>query len=167
MAPMPAALRENEGKTSRGNPSGGGDHALPTPPVHLGFSPRQAASGFRGRSRSLISAPAVLLSSAPDGHPRSLSFTRSLALSLSLSLSRSPSPPAPTSSPPLSHWKFPLHRRQASAVSNARSFFSPFFAAATLFSQPVFLSFPLYHNLSLSLSLAFSSQVVSLSDDFD
>lgn len=71
-----------------------------------------------------VSAPAVLLSGAPDGHPRSL--VHSLTRSFSLSLSHSPSPPAPTSSPPLSHWKFPLHWWQASAAFTARFFFLAF-----------------------------------------
>lgn len=148
MAPMSAALRENEGKTPRGE-----DHrVLPVPPVHLGFSLRQVASGFHGRSRPPRRFPHP--PSFSPAHPTVTlvrSFTHSLALSLFLS--HSPSPPVPTSSPPLSHWKFPLHWWQASAAFTARFFFSRF-PTATLFSQPVFLFSPLYRHLFLFPSLS-------------
>lgn len=82
MAPMPAALRENEGKT----PCGEDHRVLPVPPVHLGFSLRQVASGFHGRSRPPRRFPHP--PSFSSAHPTVTlvrSFTHSLALSLSLS----------------------------------------------------------------------------------
>lgn len=150
MQPWPLCLPPFA-KTKVRPPRGEDHRVLPVPPVHLGFSLRQVASGFHGRSRPPRRFPHP--PSFSPAHPTVTlvrSFTHSLALSLSFPFSIS-------SCAYLFPTLKPLEISIALVAGVCRLYSAVFFSrfpTATLFSQPVFLFSPLYRHLFLFPSLS-------------